>query len=246
MVWHYIENGQQAGPVDDATFRSMVTSGQITANTHVWREGMPNWAPYGSLVSAPAPTPVAGATPCAECGNYFPPEELVQIGNRMICAACKPIAVQKFKEGVEVIDPEEHRYAGFWIRFAANIVDGLIFGAVQIVENIFLGATARLTSQGGNTAILFLVSGINILLHATYSIWLIGGYGGTVGMMACGIKVVRANNGKVSYLLATGRFFAAILSGLPTLGIGYLMIAFDDEKRALHDRICETRVVYKR
>jgi uncharacterized RDD family membrane protein YckC len=29
------------------------------------------------------------------------------------------------------------------------------------------------------------------------------------------------------------------------LGIGYLMIAFDDEKRALHDRICDTRVIKK-
>jgi uncharacterized RDD family membrane protein YckC len=27
------------------------------------------------------------------------------------------------------------------------------------------------------------------------------------------------------------------------LFIGYLMAAFDDQKRALHDRICDTRVV---
>ena len=37
-------------------------------------------------------------------------------------------------------------------------------------------------------------------------------------------------------------FFAEMLSGM-ILGIGYLMAAFDDEKRALHDRICDTRVV---
>jgi uncharacterized RDD family membrane protein YckC len=41
-----------------------------------------------------------------------------------------------------------------------------------------------------------------------------------------------------------GRHFAEMLSGI-LLGIGYLMIAFDDEKRALHDRICDTRVIKK-
>ena len=44
----------------------------------------------------------------------------------------------------------------------------------------------------------------------------------------------------------TGRVsFAEMLSSL-TLGIGYIMVAFDDEKRGLHDRdICDTRVVRK-
>jgi uncharacterized RDD family membrane protein YckC len=41
-----------------------------------------------------------------------------------------------------------------------------------------------------------------------------------------------------------GRFSAEILSGL-IFYIGYIMVAFDSEKRALHDRICNTRVIYK-
>jgi len=40
------------------------------------------------------------------------------------------------------------------------------------------------------------------------------------------------------------RFFATMLSQL-TLYIGYIIAAFDDEKRSLHDHICDTRVVYK-
>ncbi|HET6371045.1 MAG TPA: RDD family protein, partial [Nitrospiria bacterium] len=43
---------------------------------------------------------------------------------------------------------------------------------------------------------------------------------------------------------ACGRYFAEILSGI-ILCIGYIMAAFDDEKRALHDRICGTRVIKK-
>jgi uncharacterized RDD family membrane protein YckC len=77
-----------------------------------------------------------------------------------------------------------------------------------------------------------------------YETFFIGKYGATPGKMACKIKVVTADGGKVSYLLAFGRYFAKVLSSLTCL-IGYIMAAFDDEKRALHDRICNTRVVFK-
>jgi len=40
------------------------------------------------------------------------------------------------------------------------------------------------------------------------------------------------------------RYLASILSAL-TLGIGYLMVLWDSEKRTLHDLICGTRVIYR-
>jgi uncharacterized RDD family membrane protein YckC len=52
------------------------------------------------------------------------------------------------------------------------------------------------------------------------------------------------DGGKVSYGRAVGRHFAKYLSSF-TLGIGYIMAGIDDEKRALHDRICNTRVIKK-
>ena len=121
MVWHYIENGKQAGPVDQATFDSMISSGQISPDTQVyWRDGMPNWMPYGSLVAPGAAGDPGTNAQCAECGNFLPPEELVQIGDRLVCAACKPIAVQKLKE---VIAPTELRWrlpaSGFELRLGS-------------------------------------------------------------------------------------------------------------------------------
>ena len=56
------------------------------------------------------------------------------------------------------------------------------------------------------------------------------------------VKVVMPDGGRVSYSRALGRHFAKILSGI-ILYIGYLMAFWDDEKRALHDRICSTRVI---
>ena len=73
---------------------------------------------------------------------------------------------------------------------------------------------------------------------------MIGKYGATLGKMACRIKVVTSEGGPVSYMRALGRYFAKQLSCL-TLMIGYIMAFFDKENRALHDRICDTRVVMK-
>ena len=75
-----------------------------------------------------------------------------------------------------------------------------------------------------------------------YETLMIGKYGATLGKMAAKVRVVTAEGGKVSYGRALGRYFSKLLSGM-ICAIGYIMAAFDEEKRALHDRICNTRVV---
>jgi len=87
-----------------------------------------------------------------------------------------------------------------------------------------------------------LLTGIQIGIAMAYEIVLIGKYGATLGKRACKIHVVTADGGKVSYGRAAGRYFAKLLSGFTCL-IGYIIAFFDEEKRALHDRICNTRVV---
>ena len=242
MMWHYIENGRQAGPVDDATFHAMLSDGRITPETHVWREGMPNWALYRHVAASGDTAAMPGALQCAECGNFFSADDLVRIGDRAVCATCKPIAVQKLKEGV--IHPVEthSRYAGFWIRFAAWLVDFLIMSVVLRILNFVLIAMEQATNRYG---LAFTAIGVDLIIRGAYEIFLVGYCGSTLGMMACGIRVTRPGGEKVTYLRATGRFLARILN-IFTLGVGYIMIAFDEEKQALHDRICDTRVVYKR
>ena len=64
----------------------------------------------------------------------------------------------------------------------------------------------------------------------------------TLGKMAIGIKVVRSNGEKITFLRGFGRYFALILNGF-TIFIGFVMAAFTDRKRALHDMVCDTLVV---
>lgn len=260
MNWYYVEQGQQAGPVDDAQLEQLRASGRVQPETLVWHEGMANWQPYSQakteggeanpgLRIAP---PVAGAQSagsqarCTECGGTFPVENMIRYGAAHVCANCKPAFVQKLAEGA-TIHLGDLRFAGFWTRFAAVFLDGLILWVVSFVLQLGFGITAaQALGRGSPAAIVvqFLLMGIQMVIALSYETFFIGKYGATPGKMACKIKVVTAEGGKVTYMRALGRYLAKILSGL-TCMIGYIMAAFDDEKRALHDRICNTRVVMK-
>jgi uncharacterized RDD family membrane protein YckC len=171
---------------------------------------------------------------------------MIRYENAWICPDCKPIFVQKLKEGVSVAGQME--YAGFWIRLAAKIIDGIILGVVNMALYIpaaFLMAPPSKPSAG--TMVLFIavqliVMFLQITIGAVYTTWLLGRYGATVGKMACRLKVVTADGNKISYLRALGRHFAEWISGMILL-VGYIMAAFDGQKRALHDHICNTRVI---
>ena len=60
--------------------------------------------------------------------------------------------------------------------------------------------------------------------------------------MALKLRIVRPDGSPLTYARAFGRHWGKFLSSI-TLLIGYIIAAFDSEKRALHDRICDTRVV---
>lgn len=253
MNWYYVENGQQAGPVDDTRLQELVASGAIQPDTLVWHEGMPEWRPYREVKSAAAPPPAAASSGgpeavCSECGRIFPAGEVIRYGNAVVCAACKPVFVQKLKEGAVMGAALE--YAGFGTRFAAKFLDGLILwlvnAALGLAFGLAIGAAARGSGKPemaviGMQVVLILVS---VAINLGYNIFFIGKFGATLGKMACKIKVVTPEGGPVGFGRAAGRAFAEILSGIICY-IGYLMPLWDEEKRALHDRLANTRVVKK-
>jgi uncharacterized RDD family membrane protein YckC len=176
---------------------------------------------------------------------YFD-DELIQIGDALVCGKCKPLFVQKLREGVTVAG--EMVYAGFWIRVGAKFIDGIILWAVGFVVSL-LGGLFFVGSPPpqGQFPTRFLAGGILITvissaIQLAYPIYFLGKYGATLGKMACGLKVVRPDGERISYARACGRVFAEFLSSM-ILCIGYIMVALDEEKRALHDRICDTRVI---
>lgn len=126
-------------------------------------------------------------------------------------------------------------YAGFWIRFAAWIIDAIIVGLVNGFANFILR-----TFLGFYPLETY---GLSLLIAIGYWVFYQSWAGQTLGKKALGLKVVD-QNGKTptqtTFFIReiVGKFVSGII-----LGIGYLMIIWDSKKQALHDKIASTFVI---
>ncbi len=248
MEWYYADNGTQQGPVPDAEFHRLVSVGRIQSTTLVWKQGMADWQPYSSVAAPSAPTmaPQGGHEVCAECRGQFLREDMVQFKTSWICAACKPVFFQRLKEGGLV--GSEMEFAGFGPRFAAKLIDGLLLFVVNLLTNLLVDfvMVGSLTPRGKAGMAILAVKGVEFLFNTAvgvaYYTWFVGKFSATPGKMALKLQVVRSDGSRLTYGRALGRYFGEMVSGF-TLGIGYLMVIWDGQKRALHDHICDTRVI---
>lgn len=243
MDWYYAENGQQRGPINPAELDKLVAAGTVQESTLVWREGMEDWQTYGQVSDGTAASERAGGIVCSQCGRRVDADQAARLGAGWICATCNPDYLRE--QQAEENGRGTFRYGGFWIRLLAKVIDGLIIG-IPITVVYFLVLFPRVSAGGEPTAadllMQLLVQLLAYALSGVYTIFFLGKYGATPGKMVCGLKVATAMGDRISYGRATGRFFGEMLSGLVCY-IGYIIAAFDGEKRALHDHICATRVI---
>jgi len=252
MNLYYADGEQQLGPIGKAELQALIKAKKVNARTLVWQSGMQTWQELGIFVrnrsgrSNPARSPMVPVKKavCSECGGAFAEDEMIRFKESWVCAGCKPVFIQKIKEGLSVAGAMN--YAGFWIRFAALAIDGFILWIISFFLFIPIGF---LTPKSKDDPFVFLsfmplIILLQYAIPAVYDTWFVGKYGATPGKMACSLKVVVEDGSRVSYLRALGRHFGKWISSM-ILAIGFIMAAFDDQKRTLHDRICETRVVRK-
>jgi uncharacterized RDD family membrane protein YckC len=156
-------------------------------------------------------------------------------------------------------------YAGFWLRFAAYIIDVLVIGVIQMIIAIpgilvivsfaigfeKLSEPQELLTEG-NLLKVGLIIGAIILISLLslvvgwlyYALFESSKQGGTLGKMAVNIKVTDYDGERISFGRATGRYFARIITNL-TLLIGYIMAGFTEKKQALHDILANCVVIKK-
>jgi len=131
--------------------------------------------------------------------------------------------------------------AGFWIRFVAVMIDAMV---LFVAQGILFG-TGWILANGTMAGGMALKSTVNLfgtLIGAAYGIVFHWRWGQTIGKMALQIKVVSMDGGPLSLGQATGRYFATFLSAV-ILCIGFIMVGFRSDKRALHDLLAGTRVI---
>ena len=258
--WYYADGrNTRHGPVTRPALLQLRQDGIVGDGTLVWRDGLAGWQPFRELAGelglapaagieawalepvAPAPTATAGdavdagwrpltATGAADdtghiASPYAPPTANV----------ARPDAVT---HGGDVV------LAGLLKRVAAYAIDAVIVG---IASAVIGGLIYELLGVGGfgrgfwmEQAVL---NAVSLVLSALYFAWFHAAYAmATPGKMAVGIKVVRLDGSRISFLRGIGRYFATILSSL-ILMIGFLMAGFTQRKQALHDMVCDTLVV---
>jgi uncharacterized RDD family membrane protein YckC len=136
--------------------------------------------------------------------------------------------------------PEAPRYAGFWIRAVALVIDSAILGIAIAVCWFGLWPNPTDFSFSNIWPAAIVVAALKILYFA--GLWA-SPIQATPGQLLCRLRVVSGRDDpRISFLRALGRLFAMVLSTL-TLGIGYIMAAFTERKRALHDIIAGTCVL---
>ena len=135
-------------------------------------------------------------------------------------------------------------YGGFWIRLVAYIIDAILISLVfGVVTSIF---GVRYIDMDDMSRIDPTVNLLSLAVAWLYfALMESSERGATVGKMAMGLRVVTNDGKRLSFMNATGRYFAKILSAM-IFCIGFIMIAFTDRKRGLHDMIASTLVIKTR
>ena len=194
---------------------------------------------------------------CSNCGTTFapevPPPSPAEVTPRAQGPAQPPPPVPPITAGTPwtPVQPQPGiRYAGFWIRLLAFIIDFLILGLIVWPLAAIIAAAIGLA--GG--AVMMPTIGIHLVRAVVGSAfnlcigWLYGAglesssKQATIGKMALGLKVTDEQGNRISFLRATARHFSKILSAM-ILFIGFFMIGFTQRKQGLHDIIAGTLVI---
>ncbi len=243
MKWFYIDTSitdgdRRQGPYTIDEIRNFVNEGKITDETLVWHSGETNWKPWKDFPEASEPAELTE-------------EELL-------------------KQTIETLlqnKMQSKRFAGFFVRANAFIIDNLILsllGAIFLyimsaAGAIDLNAVSEIAQQyvdnPTSTELVskaFEIPGVSTfftifsVIQAIYFIVFHAIFTATPGKMLLHIHVETADGERISWAFSIFRFIATILTQATVYfyGLGYLIVLVDPQKRALHDFIARTRVVH--
>lgn len=243
MKWFYIDTSitdgdRRQGPYSIDEIRDFVNEGKIKDETLVWHTGETNWKAWKDFPEASEP-----------------PE---------------PTEEELLKQTIETLLQSKlnrKRYAGFFVRANAFIIDNLILSIVgalflyvmSLAGMLDLNAVSEIVNQYiDNPGSTDLVSkaldlpGMSTfftiwsIVQAIYFIVFHAVWGATPGKKLLRIHVEMANGEKLSWAFSFFRFVASIVTQATLIfyGLGYLIVLIDPQKRALHDFVAQTRVVH--
>lgn len=245
--WYFAIGEQRQGPVSTEEIGARFQRGEILPDTLIWREGMDSWRAVREMATelelAIPPATTSFATTVVEPSSpYAAP------------SAQMPLQAAPVFAGDVVM-------AGFWKRFAASFIDGMVMMAVTLVVAVvavlITGGAAALSPEAfandmmrGTLGMTFILAFyvLPIFAQAGYFTWMHASASqATLGKMAVGIKVSRTNGEGLALGRSFGRWCAYFFLNLVSCGLTTLISAFTvgltERKQGLHDMIADTLVV---
>jgi len=217
-------DGAEYGPASLDELQGWIRDGRVASTTQVWRDDLLKWLPaegYGELKG-----------------------DLVRL-----------------QANAAAVARTSARPVGFWARLAAHLVDRLVvmiffsFLWIPLSDAYHWEPLPQPPSLSDQTAVtkywdeLTLwtdrASLIYLPIFMVYEVLMNGSIGATLGKLAIGARIRMNNGARISYNRAFLRWWGARLSEF-LLFTGYLLIAVRSDKRALHDILAGTKVVYLR
>lgn len=199
---------------------------------------------------------------CSVCGGEVQTTDRFcpKCGQTVSYAAPAAYAAQP---GVAAPPIVAHRYAGFWLRFVAYLIDSLIVGIptciIAVIAITMMGGIAAFSARFPDNpnpdpsqmiAIIASMFGF-IMVIALCSLaisWLYFAMmesserQATLGKSVLALRVTDKNGQRLTFGHATGRYFSKLITGLVPLGIGWILAGLTEKKQALHDFIAGTLV----
>ena len=133
------------------------------------------------------------------------------------------------------------------MRLAAYLIDMIFLGLATFIVKVPMFFASFNPDSFLSKPLLFKFNFVDILFYvigAAYFILLTYYTGSTFGKKLLNLKVISSDSEKLTlinviYRETIGKYLSSVV-----LCIGYILIGFDEQKRGLHDMLCDTRVIY--
>lgn len=146
----------------------------------------------------------------------------------------------------------QRKYAGFWTRFFAHLIDALVLAlpvaAVQAfivhrMEGVSFSEFVQMNGLLSFETELYSSLATAALAALYFGMMTASKLQGTVGKLALGIRVGGEDGQRIGLFRSLFRYVGYIPSAL-LVGYGFIMAGVDDRKQGLHDKMVKTYVVH--
>ncbi len=233
--WYVARDGQQEGPFDWPVLQKLAADHELKPDDLIWTEGAADWVPASSVNDLFDASP-ASLTQPPQIASIPAPQPLL--------ATLAAGVTQTSANDYTAFGRTQLTYAGFWMRFMASFIDGLIILAIGFaMTTAFVWYVGHDAVRSNAHTVGNFIRLIFITVAWIYCCMLeSGSQQSTIGKRLLGLKVTDLSGNQISFGRATGRHFGKIISQL-ILMIGYVMMVFTPNNQCLHDLMAGCVVV---